>query len=52
LDLIWIGCDPVMTAKRVGHAMSFIENEWAVRCEKAARRMWVSIETHRLTTYR
>ena len=52
LDLIWIGCDPVMAAKRLSHSMSFIEHEWEVRCEKAARRMWVSIENHRLTTYR
>ena len=52
LDLIFIGCDPVMAAKRIAHALSFIENEWIVRCEKAARRLWVSIENHRLTTYR
>lgn len=52
LDLIFIGCDPVMAAKRLAHAMSFIENEWSVRCEKAARRLWVSIDNHRLTSYR
>ena len=52
LDLIFVGCDPVMAAKRIAHAMSFIENEWAVRCEKAARRLWVSIDNHRLTSYR
>jgi Domain of unknown function (DUF5615) len=52
LDLIFIGCDAVMSAKRLAHAMSFIENEWSFRCEKVARRLWVSIEAHRLTTYR
>jgi predicted nuclease of predicted toxin-antitoxin system len=52
LDLIFVGCDPVMAAKRLAHAMSFIENEWNVRCEKAAHRLWVSIDSHRLTTYR
>jgi hypothetical protein len=52
LDLIFIGCDPVMAAKRLDHAMSFIETEWDVRCAKTARRLWVSIENHRLTTYR
>jgi len=52
LDLIFVHCDAVMTAKRVAHAMSFIENEWSVRCEKAARRLWVNIDNHRLTTYR
>jgi hypothetical protein len=52
LDLIFIGCDPVMAAKRIDHAMSFIEGEWDVRCEKTARRLWVTIEKHRITTYR
>jgi predicted nuclease of predicted toxin-antitoxin system len=52
LDLIFIGCDAVMAEKRLEHAMSFVENEWSVRCEKAARRMWVNIDSHRLTTYR
>jgi len=52
LDLIFIGCEPNMAEKRIAHAMSFIENEWSVRCEKAARRLWISIEKHRLTTYR
>jgi hypothetical protein len=52
LDLIFMGCDAVMASKRLEHAMSFIENEWSVRCEKAARRLWLSIDNHRLTTYR
>jgi hypothetical protein len=33
-DLIFIGCDPVMASKRIEHAMSFIENEWAVSRER------------------
>ena len=52
LDLIFVSCDAVMAAKRIDHAMSFIENEWSVRCEKAARRLWVNIDNHRLTSYR
>lgn len=52
LDLIFIGCGPVMAQKRISQAMSFIENEWDVRCEKAARRLWVSIDNHRITSYR
>lgn len=52
LDLIFVCCDPVMTSKRLEHAMSFIENEWSVRCQKAARRMWLNIDNHRLTSYR
>ncbi len=52
LDLIFTGCNAVMAEKRIEHSMSFIENEWSVRCEKAARRLWVSVENHRLTTYR
>ena len=66
LDLIFVGCDPelnlyivgtgnpnpVMAEKRLAHAMSFIENEWYIRCERVARRLWVSIENHRLISYR
>jgi len=51
-DLIFIGCDPVMASKRIEHAMSFIENEWAVSREKASRRLWLDISNHRLTTHR
>jgi predicted nuclease of predicted toxin-antitoxin system len=52
LSLISIRCNEVMAAKRLAHAMSFIEHEWDFACEKAARRMWVDIEPHKLITYR
>jgi hypothetical protein len=52
LNLIWVACDPVMATRRLSHAMSFIEHEWAIACELVARRMWVNIENHKLTTYR
>jgi predicted nuclease of predicted toxin-antitoxin system len=52
LSLIHIRCNEVMAAKRLDQAMSFIEHEWKFACEKAARRMWVDIEPHKLASYR
>jgi hypothetical protein len=52
LNLISIRCNEVLAAKRLAQAMSFIEHEWHFACEKAARRMWIDIEPHKLTTYR
>jgi len=52
LSLIRICCDEVMASKRVEHAMSFLELEWAFRSEKAARRMWIEIGPHYLKTNR
>ncbi len=52
LDLIFVGCNETLAAKRLEHAMSFIEHEWQVRCGKLARRLWVDVGAHRLSTYR
>jgi predicted nuclease of predicted toxin-antitoxin system len=52
LHLISISCGEVLAAKRIEHAMSFIEHEWRVACEKKARRLWVDIAPHRLTSCR
>jgi hypothetical protein len=52
LSLIYVCCNEVLAAKRIDHAMSFIENEWSVTCEKPARRMWVDIGAHFLRSYR
>ncbi|HWG04452.1 MAG TPA: hypothetical protein VG271_05510 [Beijerinckiaceae bacterium] len=52
LDLIFIDCNEVLAAKRLEHAMSFIENEWKVVCKKKARRLWLSIGPHKLTSFR
>ena len=52
LNLIHICCNEVLVAKRIEHAMSFIENEWTVACEKVARRMWLDIGPHFLRSYR
>ena len=52
LSLIQICCDEVLASKRVEHAMSFLEFEWAFKLEKAARRMWVEIGPHVLKTNR
>lgn len=52
LSLIHLRCNEVMAAKRLDQAMSFIEHEWKFACEKAARRVWVDIEPHKLVSYR
>ena len=52
LNLIYVCCNEVLAAKRLAHAMSFIENEWSVTCEKVARRLWVDIGPHYLRSYR
>jgi len=41
-----------MAAKRLAFTMSFIENEWLVSSEKAARRLHVSISTHVIRSHR
>lgn len=52
LSLIRLCCDEVLASKRIEHAMSFVELEWAFKLEKAARRMWVEIGPHHLKTNR
>jgi predicted nuclease of predicted toxin-antitoxin system len=52
LDLIFLSCNETLAAKRIEHAMSFIENEWEVCCQKLARRLWVDIGPHHLTSFR
>lgn len=52
LNLIKIGCNPVLAAKRTEQAMSLIEHEWAYSEAKTARRLWVEIGPHQLTTHR
>jgi len=52
LSLIRLCCEEVLSAKRLAHAMSFVEFEWDFRARKAARRMWVEIGPHHLRTNR
>jgi predicted nuclease of predicted toxin-antitoxin system len=52
LDLIFVSCNETLAEKRLEHSMSFIENEWKVRCEKVSRRLWLDVGPHRLTSYR
>jgi predicted nuclease of predicted toxin-antitoxin system len=52
LNLIWLSCGPVMATKRIEQAMSFIEHEWEFACRKRARRLWIDIGQHRMTSYR
>ncbi|MEJ0020063.1 MAG: DUF5615 family PIN-like protein [Acetobacteraceae bacterium] len=52
LSFIRFCCDEVLAAKRLQHAMTFVEHEWSVSLEIAARRMWVDIGTHFLHSNR
>ena len=52
LHLISVTCNEVLAAKRLEHALSFIEHEWQVACAKLARRLWIDIGPHHLTSYR
>ena len=52
LNLIWLSCGPVMATKRIEQAMSFIEHEWEFACRKRARRLWIDIGLHKMTSHR
>lgn len=52
LNLIRLCCNEVLAAKRLEHAMSFVEVEWEFSTRKSARRMWVDIGAHFLRTNR
>jgi predicted nuclease of predicted toxin-antitoxin system len=52
LSIIRLCCNEVLASKRLEHAMSFIEHEWSVSEEKAARRLWVEIGPHFLRSNR
>jgi predicted nuclease of predicted toxin-antitoxin system len=52
LSIIRLCCNETLAAQRLRHAMTFVEHEWAIAEEKAARRMWVEIRQHDLRTYR
>ena len=52
LSIIRLCCTEVLAAKRLKHAMPFVEFEWAFALAKAGRRMWIDIGSHHLTTNR
>ena len=52
LNLIKFCCPEPMAAARLKGAMSFIEHEWMVSDERAARRLHVEIGKHVLRTHR
>ena len=52
LNLISVGCDELLAAKRIEYAMSFIEHEWDVCRQKKARRLWIDIRPHSLISHR
>ncbi|MGC8532125.1 MAG: hypothetical protein ACP5M1_08810 [Acidiphilium sp.] len=52
LSVISFCCTEVAAAKRLEHAMPFVEFEWAFALAKAGRRMWIDIGLHYLKTNR
>ena len=52
LNLIKFDCREPLAAHRLDQAMSFIEHEWIVADEKAARRLFIAIATSVLRTHR
>jgi predicted nuclease of predicted toxin-antitoxin system len=52
LSLIKLSCTEPSAASRIEQAMSFIEHEWIISSEKAARRLFVEIGSYVLRTYR
>ena len=52
LNFISIGCEEVLAAKRIEYAMSLIEHEWDICCQKKARRLWIDVRPHSLISYR
>lgn len=52
LNLVRLGCNPVLAAKRIEQAISLIEHEWAFKGEKTARRLWVDVEPHAIRRHR
>lgn len=52
LNLILISCNVALASKRVDHFMSYIEHEWRVCCQKAARVMCIEISTHYVRSFR
>lgn len=52
LSLLKLSCREPAAARRVEQALSFIEHEWAISDEKAARRRYVEIGDGFLKTFR
>jgi predicted nuclease of predicted toxin-antitoxin system len=52
LNIIRLCCDEVQAAHRLEQALPLIEQEWDFRQRKKARRMWVDIRAHSITTHR
>ena len=52
LSLIHLNDLDVHAESRLRGALSFVEHEWAYTIMKKARRLWIDVGLHRLTTYR
>jgi hypothetical protein len=52
LSVIRLCCNEVLASKRLDQAMTIVEHEWTYTKEKAARRMWIDVGAHLITTHR
>ena len=52
LSLIRLALPEPLAANRLRQVISLVEHEWQFTVQKSARRLWVDIEKHRITTYR
>ena len=52
LNLIFISCNSALAPKRVRYAMSLIEHEWKIACQKVSRAMWITINPHDIRCHR
>lgn len=52
LNLIFLNCNPVLGPKRLEQFVSYIEHEWRIVSQKAARNLWIDIGPHYIRSYR
>jgi predicted nuclease of predicted toxin-antitoxin system len=52
LSIIRLCCNEVLAVKRLEHALTLIEHEWAFAQAKKSRRMWVDVGPHFIRTHR
>ena len=52
LSLIRLCLPEPKAANRLRQTLNLVEHEWLFTVQKSARRLWIDIEQHRITTYR
>lgn len=52
LNLLHLGCNEVMAAKRLEQALSLIQSEWEFKLLKPSRRFWFEVTGQYFKTFR